>query len=93
MITTQEGPLSDMPAAPALWAVHVEGPDDVLAAADRADAETHANAINEWYARWSTRPDADPGLDPRVHANVIEWDGTPEDHAADLARGDVRWAA
>lgn len=93
MTPTQEVPLPDMPEVPTLWAVHIQGPDDVIATDDRADAEMHANAINEWFARWSARPEADPLVDPRVRAEVVEWEGDPEGHAADLARGAVRWAA
>ena len=68
-----------------LWAVHVAGPDDVLAMASREAAETFAAGVNEVARRLSARPDADPDLDPHLSARVVEWDGTAADHAAALA--------
>jgi hypothetical protein len=68
-----------------LWAVHVQGPDDVLAMEDKPAAERRAAEINEWFERWSQRPEADPGLDPRIHAEVIAWPHSAEGHAEALA--------
>jgi hypothetical protein len=76
-----------------LWAVHVEGPDDVIAAVDRAEADTRAKEINEMYEAFTKRPDADPAVDPRWHASVVEWPYDLADHAEDVARGDDRWIA
>jgi hypothetical protein len=67
-----------------LWAVHVEGPDDILAMPDRATADIKADEINGIAQMLRNRPDASPN-DPRISAKVIEWDGTAEEHAEYLA--------
>lgn len=67
-----------------LWAVHVQGPDDVLAAADRTDADRLASEINEFMAQMMGRPDASPN-DPKILAVVVPWEGTAEHHAEALA--------
>ena len=92
-MTIDDIPLPHMPDLPTLWAVHVLGPDDVIAAADKAEAEKHAKGINDWFERWSQRPGFDPELDPRVHAKVIKWPYSAAGHAEQVARGDERWAA
>lgn len=74
----------DFPKAAELWAVHVQGPDDILAAADRTDADRKASEINEVAEQIANRPDASPD-DPRLHAVVVPWDGTAEEHAEALA--------
>lgn len=76
-----------------LWAVHVEGPDDIIACADRAEADERAAGINAAYESFSKRPDASE-LDGRWHATVIPWpaDWPAEDHAEEVARGDERWS-
>lgn len=73
-----------------LWAVHVEGPDDVIAAADRAEADAKAVEINAAWETFSQRPDASDN-DPRWHATVVPWEWSAEDHAEEVARGDERW--
>jgi hypothetical protein len=93
MTDTHEAPLPDMPELPTLWAVHVQGPDDIIATVDRVEAERHTAAINDWYKRQTKRPDFDPETFPRVRAEVIEWPHSRNGHAEDVARGDVRWAA
>lgn len=92
-MTIENTPLPDMTDLPMLWAVHVQGPDDIIATVDRAEADQHAEAINAWYERQTMRPDFDPETFPRVHAEVIEWPYSRTGHAEDVARGDVRWAA
>ena len=69
----------------ALWAIHVEGPDDVVAMPDEATARRHAKAINELYERFARRPDASP-VDGRWDASVIEWPFHAHEHAGELAR-------
>lgn len=68
-----------------LWAVHVEGPDDILAMPSKADAEKYANHLNAAYEQFTRRPDHDSELDPRWHGVVIPWDGTTAEHDAYLA--------
>lgn len=67
-----------------LWAVHVEGPDDVLAMPDAVEAEKQAEQINAAYERFAARPDASE-LDGRWHAVVIPWPYDAEGHAESLA--------
>ena len=74
-----------------LWAVHIAGPDDVIAAKDRAEADAKAAEINDLWERFTQRADYDPELDPRWHATVIPWPGSAEDHAGQVALGDERW--
>lgn len=69
---------------PELWAVHVEGPDDLFAVASRKDAEAQAEEINVWREAFAKRlGDVQP--DPNWHAVVVPWAGTAEDHARALA--------
>lgn len=89
-VTTE---LFDMPAPPpaeTLWALHIEGPDDVIAARDRAEADERAAEINAAYEQYKQRPDAGPD-DPKWCAVVITWPGTATDHAEEVALGDGRW--
>lgn len=67
-----------------LWAVHVEGPDDVLAMRSRTDAETHAQLINDMYEKFRNRPDHSE-LDGRWHAVVVPWPYDAVGHAESLA--------
>ena len=73
-----------------LWAVHVEGPDDVVAMVDKESAEREAAAINAFWERYKQRPDASEHL-PNVTASVIPWDGPAWQHAADLAEHGGRY--
>lgn len=70
---------------PELWAVHIEGPDDVIACADRAEADTRAAEINQAWAQFRQRPDASDN-DPRWHAVVVPWTYGSDDHAEEVAR-------
>lgn len=68
-----------------LWAVHVQGPDDILAMPSRAAADAYAADVNAAYEQFKNRPDASK-YDASWRAEVIGWDGTPEEHAEDLTR-------
>lgn len=71
-----------------LWAVHVEGPDeDVIAAASFDEAADIAGQMNAAYELFTQRPDASEA-DAKWHAVVIPWDGTPQEHAEEMARPD-----
>ena len=76
-----------------LWAIHVQGPDDIIAVADREEGEKYAKGYNDAYVKFTQRPDHNPSLDGRWHAVVIPWpeDWSAEDHAEEVARGDERW--
>lgn len=91
MTSSREVPLPDMPEGSTLWAVHIEGPDDIIATVDRDEADQQARQINDWYTAVTKRPDFDAETFPRVHADVIEWPFSPAAHAEDVARGDERW--
>lgn len=65
-----------------LWAVHVQGPDDVLPMRTREAADKHAAELNEsWATYCAANPDT-TGFRPDVHTEVVPWDGTAELHAA-----------
>lgn len=82
----QEVPLPDMPDVPPLWAVHVQGPDDIVAEESRESADRNAAALNQWYENRTKDPDFDPRTFPRIHAEVIEWPYERDAHADALAR-------
>lgn len=69
---------------PELWAVHVQGPDDILAAASKEAADKQAAEINAAFQQFQRRAGASD-FDPRWHAVVARWDGTAEEHARYLA--------
>ena len=58
-------PLTDEPAE--MWAVHVQGPDDIHACPDREVADALALVLNRQFAGYT-----DP-IDPPMKAEVIEW--------------------
>lgn len=80
----KDPPMSD----PALWCIHIPGPDEVHARADREDAERaaaeHNAALKRFAARQAIPFDTDEWK--AATAVVIPWPGTPESHAADLRR-------
>ncbi len=78
------------PAPKKLWAVHIEGPDDIIAAADAAEAHTKATEINQAWEIFSRRPDASEN-DPRWHAVVVPWPWSAREHTSEVARGAERW--
>lgn len=63
-----------------LWAVHVEGPDDIHPAASKEAAEKHAREINEWEAKREKHP-----LDPIIRAVVVPWEWGANQHRLALA--------
>lgn len=68
-----------------LWAVHVQGPDDIFAMPSRAAADAYAADVNAAYEQFKARPDASK-YDASWHAEVIAWDGTPAEHAEEVTR-------
>jgi hypothetical protein len=67
-----------------LWAVHIAGPDDLIAATDRADASAIAVAINT--ATGALLGTTASPLDPPIRATVVAWPWSPQRHAAALTR-------
>ncbi|WP_407070658.1 hypothetical protein [Paraburkholderia rhynchosiae] len=59
-----------------LWCVHIEGPDDFVAAVSKEAAEREASAINAHVERSGQGERAAP-----VRAVAMEWPFTPESHA------------
>lgn len=74
-----------------LWAIHVEGPDDIVAMPDRATAEAKAAEVNAIAEMLRNRPTASE-LDPHLSAAVIEWPGTAVEHTADLATNGTEYS-
>jgi hypothetical protein len=88
-MTIDDIPFPGMPDLPTLWAVHVQGPDDIIATSDKAEAEKYAAGLNDWYEQRSKEPDFDPKTFPRVHAEVIEWPYAQAAHAESIARNEA----
>jgi hypothetical protein len=65
-----------------LYAVHVQGPDDIIAAPSKREAEILANKLNEFFAEIS-RGKAPAA--PTIEAVVITWPYAPSSHATMLA--------
>lgn len=70
-----------------LWMLHIEGPDDVIAAPSRDEANRVAAAFNEVHSTLTANMRAqavktgrDPLNYPTIRAVVREWDGTVEEH-------------
>ncbi|WP_349609114.1 hypothetical protein [Cupriavidus sp. DF5525] len=79
------------PATP-LWMIHIEGPDDLVAAPTKKEAERIATAINAVHGNWATKRRAEiaasggnPDHYPTTRAVVVPFDGPAQDHAASLA--------
>lgn len=59
-----------------LWCLHIEGPDDVMAAPSKEEADSVAEASNRYF----TEHFADSGL----RAKVVPWPHSARSHAEDL---------
>lgn len=71
----------------ALWSIHIPGPDEYYAAPSQEIAEymaaMHNAAMQEYVSK------SKPGLGSEmITAEVAEWPGTAEDHAAHVAEFD-----
>ncbi len=82
----EDQPFPGMPEPEPLWAVHVEGPDDIHAATDRASADQLAAGYNAAYEQFAKRPDANAEHDAHWNAVVIPWPYSAEAHADSLVR-------
>ena len=77
----------DRAAAPpctALWCVNVQGPDDIVAMPDYVSAIKVANKFNEFWLRMKQER-GQTIHDPRMWATPIEWPGSAQSHAENLA--------
>lgn len=63
-----------------LWAVNIQGPDDLVPVASYDDALSLACTFNEW---WCTHKSQKPlsENDPRMWATPVEYDGSAEEHS------------
>lgn len=68
-------------ASKPLWAVHVRGPDDVVAVPSYEDAIRLSDGLNWW---WAVQPITEN--DPIISAVPILWNHTPEHHAEETAK-------
>jgi hypothetical protein len=71
--------LPGMPALPTLWAVHVQGADDIHAMRTDRHAELFKSLLDD-----HDKANADREHVPVCNAAVIEWPGTRDEHAQDL---------
>jgi hypothetical protein len=69
---------------PQLWAIHVLGPDDILAVESREAGEVWARQLNETFEAY--RAENPNPLAPRMRVEVVPWRGTAEAHAEELVR-------
>ena len=76
-----------------LWMLHIQGPDDVVAAPSKEEAETVAAAFNAYFGAYLAKQRAasvaagqDPNNWPTINAVVTEWDGTAKSHANSVAK-------
>jgi hypothetical protein len=68
-----------------LWAVHIEGPDSMLAMPSKEEAEKRADELNAGYAQYASKPGRQAERLAKWHAVVVPWPGTAEGHAEELA--------
>jgi hypothetical protein len=75
----------------ALWMLHIQGPDDVIAAPSKDDADKVAVAFNGYWAAYLNKQRAasiaegkNPDHWPTVTAVVVPWDSTEKSHARSL---------
>lgn len=76
-----------------LWMLHIQGPDDIVAAPSKTQAESVAAAFNAYWGDYLAKQRAasvaegkNPDHWPTITAVVAEWDGTPKEHAKNLAQ-------
>ncbi|MBN3848687.1 hypothetical protein G3N58_17920 [Paraburkholderia sp. Ac-20342] len=65
-----------------LYAVHVQGPDDIIAAPSKREAEVLADKLNVYFAEMTQK--SGPAA-PTIEAVVIKYPFTAESHAEALA--------
>lgn len=83
---TVAGPCTQPTPDTGLWAVHVHGPDDMLAMPDREAAEDAAWEINAFQASHDAAHPDTTGFRPVVQAFAEPWPWSEEGHAEELAR-------
>lgn len=81
------------PPKPAMWAVSIQGPDDLIPVASHQDATRVANSFNEWWASVIAARGGLHEFDARMWAVPVEYHGAPEDHARWVAEPSEDYAA
>jgi hypothetical protein len=78
---------------PTLWMLHILGPDDVVAAPSKAQAEKVAAAFNAHWSEYLAKQRAasvaegkNPDHWPTITAVVTGWDSTAHAHADSVAK-------
>ena len=66
-----------------LYAVHIQGPDEIIAAPGEREAQALAKKLNDYFAEVSEK--SGPAA-PTIEAVVIEWPFGAKFHANDLAK-------
>jgi hypothetical protein len=73
--------------------LHIQGPDDIVAAPSKDDADRVASAFNAHWGAYLAKQRAasvaegkDPDNWPTITAVVVEWDSTPIAHAKSVAK-------
>jgi hypothetical protein len=76
-----------------LWMLHIQGPDDVVAAPSKDEADRAAAAFNAYWGEYLAKQRAtsvaegrNPDHWPTIAAVVVKWDSGPHSHAASLAQ-------
>lgn len=76
-----------------LWMLNIQGPDDIVAAPSKDEADAVAAAFNTYWGEYLAKQRAqsvadghDPDHWPTVTAVVIEWDGTAAEHTESIAK-------
>ncbi|WP_241023331.1 hypothetical protein [Paraburkholderia sp. Ac-20340] len=76
-----------------LWMLNIQGPDDVIAAPSKDEADKVAAAFNAHWGAYLAKQRAasiaegkDPDNWPTVTAIVVEWDSTPAAHASSVKK-------
>jgi hypothetical protein len=69
-----------------LYAVHVQGPDDIIAAPSKREAEVLAEKLNAFFVEMAQKSGP---ASPLIEAVVITWPYAPSSHATLLAH---EWA-
>lgn len=71
-----------------LWMLHIQGPDDIVAAPSREQTAAVAAAFNAYWGAYLAKQRAQSVADgrnpdhwPSVSAVVTEWRGTAREHA------------
>lgn len=79
--------MSEIPYMPDthLWAVGIQGPDDLIPVADYPTAMRLANSFNNWWQAHIERRGGLHEFDPHMWAAPVIYTGSAEQHADDVA--------